>query len=588
MSLAEQTVLLLDIQATAAAPADGELLEIGWWPYLCEELYPIEGYDGSMHTRLVQHASIDLPPHIGRLTGLSEADLRTGYQLADIYEELLHDAGQVAAAQTDGARICPVVVHYARFEAPYLEQLRALAPGCGGVDLDLICTHEIVRRLVPGLPRKGLRAVAGYFGHDTAPQRRCSHHLRATAAIWTALAPRLAAGCQITTLGDLRAWMIKTPVPSKTKRSFQVPAESLARAPRRPGVYRLFSQNGNCLYVGKAKYLNQRLRTYFQPRRRHAEHILEMLSRAADLKISPTRTALEAALLENDLIKALAPPYNIALRSDGAGLEFRSRDFQCHAYRWEPQHPFGPLPVGEFSALSTLARILGSADTLCTAVDTAELADLWRAYSDTAWRGLEAADLKAGLQLFAKTHRDMLGGLPPVVALLAIGRRLWIDRHLAPALDPQCTPDPTPELADGGDKAATASLCHPEQVCRRLEHAVCHLAALLRRSRWMALLGNATLTWSSPHSDTERCLVFRKGRVVARGDHRPPTTARPRRRSTHHLRWRPADRVTYDRLRVATTELRRLVQEKRAMTIRLDASGNDLHRGQVARRLRWF
>jgi hypothetical protein len=477
------------------------------------------------------------------------------------------------------------VVHYARYEAPYLDKLQALTSARGGVQLDLICTYEIARRLLPGLPRKGLRAVAGYFGHDTPAQRRCIHHLRATAAIWKGLASELAAAHRITTIAALKSWMEKTPTPSNVKRIFQVPAASLAGLPHRSGVYRLFSQNGTCLYVGKAKDLSRRVRTYFQPRRRHSEHILEMLSRAADLKISPTRSALEAALLEHDLIKALAPPYNIALRPDGAGLEFWSRDFQNRSSRWQHQHPFGPLPLGKFGAFSALARILRSAEAMA---DTAELANLQKAFGDTAHMDLETAVLGEGLQLFAKAHRDTLSGLPPVVALLAIGRRLWVDRHQAPSVDPQGTQNPTPETADESDKGDTAALRHPEQICRRLEHALCHLAALLRRSRWLALLGNATLTWSSPRGDTERCLVFRKGRVVARGDRSPSAAAMPEARSTHRERWRPADRATYDRLRVATTELRRLVQEKRAIALRLAASGKDLHRGQVARRLRWF
>jgi DNA polymerase III subunit epsilon len=582
MSLANQAVLLLDIQATAAASAGGVLLEVGWWPY------PFEGSDGGIITRLVGHSSIALPQRLTRLTGLSKDDLLTGGRLIDIWEQLQHAAGQVAAARTDAADICPVVVHFARFEAPYLEKLRALAPASGGVNMDLICTNEITRRLLPGLPRKGLRAVAGYFGHDTPSQRRCLHHLRATAAIWKGIASELAAAHGITTITALKAWMRETPIPSKAKRTFQVPAASVAQLPRRPGVYRLLSRNGKCLYAGKAKDLHQRVRSYFQPRRQHAEHILEMLSIASDLKISPTRTALEAALLEHDLIKALAPPYNIALRPDDGGLEFWSRDFQHCSSRWSRHHPLGPLPVGESIAiLGALARLLQNVNALDATIEIAELADLQQVIGALAPEAIEPALIREALLLFTKNHATPLSRRYPTHALLTIGRRLWMDRHLTPTADPQPAPDPAPFEPDEDDGTVVAPIWHPEAICRLLENVICHQAALLRRSRWLALLGNATLIWSSPHSSTQRRIVFRKGRVAAR-DNGLTTSSKSWGRSRLHQRWRPTDKVTYDRLRVATTELRRLVQEKRALTIRLDRSGNDLHRGQVARRLHWF
>ena len=84
--------------------------------------------------------------------------------------------------------------------------------------------------LLPGLPRKGLRAVAGYFGHDTPPLRRCAHHLAATGVIWSELTGQLAANLGINTIAELQAWLASTPVSRCFKRNggrlFQVPREA--------------------------------------------------------------------------------------------------------------------------------------------------------------------------------------------------------------------------------------------------------------------------------------------------------------------------------------------------------------------------
>ena len=56
----------------------------------------------------------------------------------------------------------PTVIHFARFEQPFLRMLAA-----GVFPLDVVCTRDIARRLLPDLPRCSLRALAGYFGAFT-------------------------------------------------------------------------------------------------------------------------------------------------------------------------------------------------------------------------------------------------------------------------------------------------------------------------------------------------------------------------------------------------------------------------------------
>ena len=93
-------------------------------------------------------------------------------------------------------------------------------------------------------------------------------------------------------------------------------AERIAALPFTPGVYIMRNRAGEIIYVGKAKALRNRVRTYFGSLRGQVPKVWRMVEQVYDFEYMVTDTELEALLLENQLIKKHKPRYNIRLKDD--------------------------------------------------------------------------------------------------------------------------------------------------------------------------------------------------------------------------------------------------------------------------------
>lgn len=92
--------------------------------------------------------------------------------------------------------------------------------------------------------------------------------------------------------------------------------EKLQNLPTSPGVYLHKDETGKIIYVGKAKNLRNRVRSYFQSGRGHDRKTRELVRRIRDLEFIITDTEVEALVLESNLIKLHKPRYNVLLKDD--------------------------------------------------------------------------------------------------------------------------------------------------------------------------------------------------------------------------------------------------------------------------------
>jgi DNA polymerase-3 subunit epsilon len=435
-----------------------------------------------------------------------------------------------------GAR---TVIHFARFEQLWLRDLHRRY-GDGAYPFDIVCLHEIARRILPDLPRRGLRPLAGYFGFPVTLLRRSEGHVRASVFAWKHLIAALAER-GVDDWNSLKAWLDETTAP-KRRRTFPMAREARLALPDAPGVYRMLRTGGDVLYIGKAISLKRRVNSYFQKRSGVGERMLEMLSQARELDATETGSALEAALLECDEIKAHAPPYNVALRHERE-VCFVDIEAATAAARPGPGHRVGPLPSRR--SLGPLFRVAG----LCGHEPNVGRAEALAALGIPAAHRFEARSFREGMACF-RGHFGERERVSPR-RLLRLGselhKRMLDDDALA-----------TIEAPDDDDAP-----WDPARVRFELERVTLTAAQQIRRARWLCLLSESSVAWrpGATARSARRLLVIERGAIVERrtlaeGERLPVPVGAS---LTLRERQQSFDVASYDRLRVLSTELKRVV-----------------------------
>lgn len=549
--LDQMPVLAVDCQSTGASPKHGHLLELAWCRFSAAEDDPEEV--ASFVLRLPDDEQI--PRRIQRMTGIGEEDVAAGLDPADAWRRLQDAYASAARA----------VIHYARFEKAFLNDAHERFTPDAPFPLDIVCTHGIASRLFPELPRRGIRALAGYLGHPMDEDKRAEHHARATAFIWRETVRELSLR-GVDTLDELGEWMRETSPKRRGGKGYAIDRAVRLSLPERPGVYRMLGKTGNVLYVGKATSLKRRVNTYFQTRRGLSSRKLELVTQIWDVDVTPTASPLEAALLETDQIKHHSPPYNRALRARHRELSFANRAGTDFAADASDAHRVGPL---RSTRSLRLASALRAPDSLLDWVE-----------DDAPDRLVEALELlDEGRRIFWERHPDT--DLRRLAAELHRRRRL--EREAAAEAEDDDDGEDDAEAPESDEEFVWTA----ELVADLLEDSLRRAHRGLRKSRWLCRLTDAAIAWR--RGDEEgRLLILDAGEVAEAGEWdggELPTPAGSQRSFAE--RQRCFDLSTWDRLRVLTTELKRLVGEEAAVKVRFGARA-ELENGELARLFEWI
>ncbi|MEM1043763.1 MAG: DEDD exonuclease domain-containing protein [Bacteroidota bacterium] len=296
MLLEDATFVVTDTETTGTRAGEDRVIEIGAVKVRGGEVVDTFGHliDPERH----------VPRRITRITGLSTASVFGEPTAKDVLPDYLDFLGEGV-----------LVAHNLGFDLRFL-QAELDRAGLPAIENESVCTLRLARRLLPSLPSRGLTALQAHFGITNPARHRALGDAEATAEVLLRFLDRLRAGFGLTTVADLVAFQRKRykDASGEPKHVQHIRDTYLGDLPDRPGVYFMKRKNGEVLYVGKAKSLRNRVRSYFTSIDAHPTRTRKLVRDVRAVEWTETGSELGALLLESKLIKTLLPRYNRAQR----------------------------------------------------------------------------------------------------------------------------------------------------------------------------------------------------------------------------------------------------------------------------------
>ena len=281
--LEDATYVVVDLETTGLRPGTSQICEIG--------AVRVRGFELEDEFETLVNPGMPMGPGVEALTGLSNRQLRGAPPPSVAVSRFLAWAGDAV-----------LVAHNARFDLSFLDRETERLTG-SRIASPVVDTVPLARRLLGGrVPRASLAQLAYFLDTSVQPCHRALPDAQATAEVLLALIG-LAQERGARTVSDLVGL-------AATQRRRVWDKRQLAfGAPARPGVYLFYDRNGQLLYVGRARDLRARLRSYFRSERQRPA-VEAALAAVERIEWRVLGSELEAALEELRLIRELRPPAN--------------------------------------------------------------------------------------------------------------------------------------------------------------------------------------------------------------------------------------------------------------------------------------
>jgi DNA polymerase-3 subunit epsilon len=467
--LVDVEFVVLDLETTGGSPANDRVTEVGAVKVRGGEVL------GNFHTLV--DPEVPIPPIITALTGITDRMVAGAEPIQVVLPCLLEFLGGAV-----------LVAHNAPFDRRFL-QTNLERHGYRRLANRVVCTARLARKLLPRdeVPNVRLATLAAHLGASVAPCHRALTDARATVDVLHALLER-AGSYGVLALEDL----LEFPT-ARAGASFKK-IHLADRLPRCPGVYLFRDAAGRVLYVGKAKDLRTRVRSYFSGDGR--VKIADLLRELAAVDHLPCATELEAGVREVRLIQHHRPRYNR-----------RGRNPERYTYL--------KLTRERFPRLSLVRKVLPDGARYLGPFPSAGQAELVKAAIEDA------------LPLRRCTQRLGARGGGSACALLELGRCLGPctgavaqERYaaLVASLEAALDGDPEPLLGPLRRRMARyAADQRYEQAAGARDRLEALTRALAEARRAAALAGADEIVLARPHPDGREVTVVRRGQLAAVG-----------------------------------------------------------------------
>jgi DNA polymerase-3 subunit epsilon len=329
--LEEATYVVVDLETTGLRPGQSGICEIG--------AVRLRGFEVDAEFETLVDPGLPIGAGASAVTGLRNEQLRGAPRPAEAVRSFLAFAG-------DGV----LVAHNARFDLAFLDRETERLTG-SRIGSPVVDTVRLARRLLAGrVAGFGLGQLAWFFDTAERPCHRALPDARATAELLLALIG-LAQERGARTVADLSALAA-----TRTRRLLD--KRHLAYgAPTRPGVYRFLGRNDQVLYIGRARDLRARLRSYFRSDRQRPA-VEAAVAAAERIEWRVTGSELEAALEELRLIRELRPPGNTRVSRPERSVWLRRRGDSVVATQKPPSNTALQGPLRSRRTAQLAARVL--------------------------------------------------------------------------------------------------------------------------------------------------------------------------------------------------------------------------------------
>jgi DNA polymerase III epsilon subunit family exonuclease len=331
LQLEDATYVVVDLETTGLRPGSSQICEIG--------AVKIVGFEIVDEFETLVDPRVALSPTITAITGLTNGQLRGAPVPRVAVSRFLSFAGDAV-----------LVAHNARFDLAFLDRETELLTG-SRLAAPVVDTVSLARRVLAGrVPRASLAQLSYFFGTSVQPCHRALPDAQATAEVLLALIG-LAQERGARTVADLVALSA-----TRTRRVFD--KRHLAYgAPTRPGVYRFYDRNDQVLYVGRARDLRARLRSYFRSDRQRPA-VEAALAAVERIDWTVLGSELEAAVEELRLIRELRPPANARVARPDRYVWLRKRGDGVCASPAPPSNSLLQGPIRSRRRAQVAARLL--------------------------------------------------------------------------------------------------------------------------------------------------------------------------------------------------------------------------------------
>jgi DNA polymerase III subunit epsilon len=461
--------VVLDLETTGGSPANDRITEVG--------AVKIRGGEVIGTFQTLVNPGVPIPPLISALTGITDPMVADQEPIEVVLPCLLEFLGGAV-----------LVAHNASFDRRFV-QANLERHGYQRLTNRVVCTARLARKLLPRdeVPNVRLATLAAYLGATVAPCHRALTDARATVDVFHSLLEQ-AGSYGVLALEDL----IEFPS-ARAGASFKK-VHLADRLPRCPGVYLFRDAAGRVLYVGKAKDLRTRVRSYFSGDGR--VKVADLLRELAAIDHQPCATELEASVREVRLIQHHRPRYNR-----------RSRNPERYCYL--------KLTRERFPRLSLVRKVASDGARYLGPFGSAGQAELVKAAIEDA------------LPLRRCTMRLGPRGGGSACVLLELGRCLGPctgavaqERYaaLVATLEAALDGDPEPVLGPLRRRmAGYAAEQRYEQAAGARDRLEALTRALAEARRAAALAGADEIVLARPHPQGREVTVVRRGQLAAVG-----------------------------------------------------------------------